>query len=113
MIAGFKWCRKISNTAPLGDAATEWKPGAEVQTDEQIIDYLRNNAETVYHPVGTCKMGIEGDELAVVDINLNVKGITNLMVVDASVMPNIVGGNTNAPTIMIAEKIADILKAAL
>jgi choline dehydrogenase len=63
--------------------------------------------------VGTCKMGIEGDELAVVDINLNVKGITNLMVVDASVMPNIVGGNTNAPTIMIAEKIADILKAAL
>ena len=113
LIAGFKWCRKISNTAPLGDGATEWKPGAEVQTDEQIIDYLRNNAETVYHPVGTCKMGVEGDEFAVVDINLNVKGIANLMVVDASVMPNIIGGNTNAPTIMIAEKIADKLKAVL
>lgn len=113
LIAGFKWCRKISNTSPLGDTATEWLPGIEVQSDEQIIEYLRNNAETVYHPVGTCKMGTDDDEFAVVDAALNVKGITNLMVVDASVMPNIVGGNTNAPTIMIAEKAADLISAAL
>lgn len=113
LIAGFKWCRKISNTSPLSDGAEEWIPGEAVQSDEEIIDYLRKNAETVYHPVGTCKMGIEEDELAVVDANLNVKGLTNLMVVDASVMPNIIGGNTNAPTIMIAEKAADLLKAIL
>jgi choline dehydrogenase-like flavoprotein len=113
LIAGFKWCRKISNTSPLGDGAVEWTPGEAVQTDEQIIDYLKSNAETVYHPVGTCKMGVDGDEFAVVDVNLNVKGITNLMVVDASVMPTIVGGNTSAPTIMIAEKAANLLKASL
>lgn len=113
LVAGFKWCRKISNTSPLGDGATEWTPGDAVQTDEQIIHYLRNNTETVYHPVGTCKMGIDGDELAVVDAALQVRGIANLMVVDASVMPTIIGGNTNAPTIMIAEKAADIIKAQL
>lgn len=113
LLAGFKWCRKISNTSPLSDGATEWLPGEETQSDEEIIDYLRSNAETVYHPVGTCKMGIKEDELAVVDVNLNVIGMTNLMVVDASVMPNIIGGNTNAPTIMIAEKAADLLKATL
>jgi choline dehydrogenase-like flavoprotein len=113
LIAGFKWCRKISDTSPLGDSAVEWTPGETVQTDEQIIDYLKNSAETVYHPVGTCKMGVDTDIFAVVDVNLNVKGITNLMVVDASVIPNIIGGNTNAPTIMIAEKAADLLKATL
>jgi len=113
LVAGFKWCRKISNTSPLSDGAREWIPGEDVQSDDEIIDYLRGNAETVYHPVGTCKMGVDEDELAVVDSNLNVKGMTNLMVVDASVMPNIIGGNTNAPTIMIAEKAADLLKAIL
>ena len=113
LIAGFKWCRKIANTQPLSHDATEWIPGNEVQTDEQIIRYLRANVESVYHPVGTCKMGHEDDGLAVVDAWLNVRGIENLMVVDASVMPNIIGGNTNAPTIMIAEKAADIIKAAL
>ena len=112
-IAGFKWCRKVSNTSPLSTNATEWLPGAEVQSDEQIIDYLKNNVESVYHPVGTCKMGVESDELAVVDNKLNVRGIAKLMVVDASVMPNIVGGNTNGPTIMIAEKAADIIKSEL
>jgi len=113
LIAGFKWCRQISNTSPLGDNATEWLPGDAVQTDEQIAAYLRGNVETVYHPVGTCKMGLDSDEFAVVDTNLNVIGIANLMVVDASVMPTIIGGNTNAPTIMIAEKASDIIKHSL
>jgi len=113
LVAGFKWCRKISNTPPLSNTATEWIPGNEVQTDEQIVSYLRDNVESVYHPVGTCKMGHEDDELAVVDASLNVRGIRNLMVVDASVMPSIIGGNTNAPTIMIAEKASDMIKQAL
>ncbi|MFQ3251409.1 MAG: choline dehydrogenase [Glaciecola sp.] len=113
LVAGFKWCRKISNTAPLGNNATEWMPGTEIQSDEEIVEYLRSNVESVYHPVGTCKMGIDSDELAVVDARLNVRGIANLMVVDASVMPNIIGGNTNAPTIMIAEKAANMIKAEL
>ncbi|MBF7073313.1 GMC family oxidoreductase N-terminal domain-containing protein [Glaciecola sp. MH2013] len=113
LVAGFKWCRKISNSPPLGDNAIEWIPGKEVQSDEEIKDYLRKNAETVYHPVGTCKMGIDSDDMAVVDAKLNLRGISNLMVVDASVMPNIIGGNTNAPTIMIAEKAADMIMQSL
>ena len=78
---------------------------------EQLKEFLRNNADTEYHPVGTCKMGPDSDPLAVVDAQLRVKGIENLRVVDASIMPNLVSGNTNAPTIMIAEKAADMVKA--
>ena len=76
-----------------------------------IRDSIRANAQTVYHPVGTCKMGVGED--AVVDSNLSVRGLRNLRVIDASIMPRIVGGNTNAPTIMIAEKGADIIKKTL
>ncbi|MCB2057841.1 MAG: glucose-methanol-choline oxidoreductase, partial [Novosphingobium sp.] len=73
---------------------------------------IRNRANTQYHPVGTCKMGPDSDPMAVVDGSLRVRGIGRLRVIDASVMPNVVSGNTNAPTIMIAEKAADMLKAA-
>ena len=109
LVSGFKWCRKIGSTPPLGDNASEWLPGEEVQSDDDIKAYLRQHAETLYHPVGTCKMGLESDNMAVVDNELNVYGLKNLMVVDASIMPNVIGGNTNAPTIMIAEKAADML----
>ncbi|MEY4357919.1 MAG: hypothetical protein RL469_1245 [Pseudomonadota bacterium] len=82
-------------------------PGDGVRSDADIIGAIRAKAETVYHPVGTCRMG--ADEASVVDSQLRVRGVAGLRVVDASVMPKIVGGNTNAPTIMIAEKAADLL----
>ncbi|MBM3011439.1 GMC oxidoreductase, partial [Citrobacter freundii] len=84
----------------------EHEPGASVATDAEIDAWIAATGETIYHPVGTCKMGAESDPLAVVDDELRVRGIAGLRVVDASVMPTLIGGNTNAPTIMIAEKAA-------
>ena len=83
-------------------------PGSSVKTDEQIDAFVRQNAETIYHPVGTVRMG--ADDKAPLDGDLRVKGIEGLRVVDASVMPTLIGGNTNAPTIMIAEKVADKIR---
>jgi len=85
----------------------EYAPGRDVCSDQDIDAFVRQNAESVYHPVGTCKMG--SDDQAVVDDRLRVRGIDNLRVVDASIMPTIPTGNTNAPTIMIAEKAADFI----
>lgn len=85
----------------------ELLPGAHVQSDEKIDDFIRRYAETIYHPIGTAKMGSDPD--AVVDGECRVHGVEGLRVVDASVMPTLVGGNTNAPTIMIAEKISDAI----
>ncbi|UVO51872.1 choline dehydrogenase [Sphingomonas sp. SUN019] len=88
----------------------ELAPGRDIQTDAQIDAWVRATAETIYHPVGTCKMGADGDTMAVVDERLRVRGLDGLRVVDASVMPTLVGSNTNAPTIMIAEKAADMIR---
>ncbi len=79
----------------------------EPENDAAIIDHIKKSVETVYHPVGTCKMG--NDERAVVDDQLRVHGLKGLRVVDASIMPSIVSGNTNAPTYMIAEKASDLI----
>jgi len=86
----------------------ELMPGAHVQKDDQIDAFVRKTAETIYHPVGTAKMG--KDDMSVVDTQLRVYGVEGLRVVDASVMPALVSGNTNAPTIMIAEKISDAIR---
>jgi choline dehydrogenase len=91
--------------APL--QVTEAAPGADATTDDQILDWVKRAAETTYHPVGTCKMGT--DPMAVVDARLRVRGIQGLRVADASIMPTLTSGNTNAPSIMIGEKAADMV----
>jgi choline dehydrogenase len=87
----------------------EFAPGESVKTDADIDAWIRSHAESLYHPVSTCRMGQAGDPMAVVDERLKVMGLDGLRVVDASVMPTLIGGNTNAPTIMIAEKAADMV----
>ena len=109
LIFGIKLARRIAATAPFESyRGTENFPGPSVASHAEIANYVRSAAETTYHPVGTCKMG--RDEMAVVDSSLRVRGIEALRVVDASVMPLIPSGNTNAPTIMIAEKAADMIR---
>jgi choline dehydrogenase len=110
-VNGLKVARKIVAAPSLAPhIIEEYVPGYQYDTDEQLADAVRNYSQTIYHPAGTCKMG--NDETAVVDDQLRVRGLDNLRVVDASIMPEIVSGNTNAPTIMIAEKAADMIKAA-
>jgi choline dehydrogenase len=88
----------------------EWKPGPELETDEQLLKAAGDLGTTIFHPVGTCKMG--SDAMAVVDDRLTVRGLDGLRVIDASIMPRITSGNTNAPTVMIAEKGAEFIRRA-
>ena len=115
LIQGIKLARQLAQTAAFAPfIGQEIQPGIDVQSDEQMREYIRRTASTVFHPVGfnrlTCKMGVAGDETAVVNPQLQVHGISGLRVADASIMPTIPNGNTNAPVIMIAEKAADIIK---
>ena len=112
MVAGFKMTRRLLETPALKALQTADVFTNGVNTDDEIRDVLRNRVDTVYHPVGTCKMGVN-DPLAVVDPTLKVHGMQGLRVVDASIMPTLIGGNTNAPTIMIGEKAADMIKAEM
>jgi choline dehydrogenase len=108
--AGVGIMREVAAQAGLAALKPhEIEPGPGVGSGADLDAWIRRTAETIYHPVGTCRMGQEGDRLAVVDGSLKVFGLAGLRVVDASVMPTLVGGNTNAPTIMIAEKAADMI----
>ncbi|MPZ87759.1 MAG: choline dehydrogenase [Nitriliruptorales bacterium] len=108
LLAGCELSRQLADQAALVPYRDrEYLPGPEVRTPEQLRDYVRAHAGTLYHPAGTCKMGV--DDLSVVDPQLRVREVDGLRVVDASIMPTVIRGNTNAPTIMIAEKAADII----
>jgi choline dehydrogenase-like flavoprotein len=104
LVEGVKKARQILASPEFDHLrGEEMAPGKEVQTDAQILEYLRHTATTVYHPVGTCKMGT--DPLAVVHpATLKVTGMNNLRVMDASIMPRLTSGNTSSPTMMIAER---------
>jgi choline dehydrogenase len=108
VIDAIKLARSLAHAPSLASYVVSEKiPGASVATDQEILDAARNNSQTIYHPTSTCKMG--SDSMSVVDERLRVHGIKGLRVVDASIMPTIVSGNTNAPTIMIAEKASDMI----
>jgi len=111
MREGVRMMREVAAQASLKPyIKDEYAPGSGVQSDADIDAWIRRSAETIYHPVGTCRMGAAGDPMAVVDGECRVQGLSGLRVVDASVMPTLVGGNTNAPTMMIAEKVSDSIR---
>jgi choline dehydrogenase-like flavoprotein len=111
LLAGAKLGRRIMAAPAMRalNGGVDFAPGPHVQSDAQLVEFIRNEAETIYHPVGSCKMG--RDPMAVVDDRLRVRGIDNLRVADASIMPRVIGGNTNAPTMVIGEKAARMILA--
>lgn len=114
-IKDFRQCVKLTREIFAQKALApfrgkELQPGSHVQSDTEIDAFVRAKADSAYHPSCTCKMGQPSDPTAVVDPQARVLGVENLRVVDASIMPSVVSGNLNAPTIMIAEKAADIIK---
>ncbi len=110
IVDAFQLLRTIMNSEPFQELdAFEESPGKEVRSREEIFEHCKRRLGTAYHPVGTCRMGSPSAETSVVDPDLKVLGLNNVRVVDASVMPEIIGGNTNAPTIMLAERASDLI----
>ncbi len=110
VVAGIRLARRLAATAALSPyVAGEYLPGRQAESDDDLLAFARAKGATIFHPAGTCKMGPAADAQAVVDAALRVHGIAGLRVVDCSVMPTIVSGNTNAPVIMIAEKASDMI----
>jgi choline dehydrogenase len=111
MVDGFRMMRRIVEAAPMDPyRGDEYSPGSSVQSDDEILGWIRNNSETAYHPIGTCRMGPGPN--TVVDDHLKVHGLSGLRIADASIMPTMPSGNTNAPCIMVGEKAADLIRAA-
>lgn len=107
-VKSIEYARKLAATAPLSDlVAAEVVPGPDVKTEAEILEFARRSGATIFHPSGTCRMGTDDD--AVVDPRLRVRGVSGLWVVDCSIMPTLVSGNTNVPAMMIAEKAADMI----
>ncbi|HWC45779.1 MAG TPA: GMC oxidoreductase, partial [Casimicrobiaceae bacterium] len=107
-VAGIRFARSLAATEALKPyLIEEYRPGPATTTDHDLLEFAREHGQTIFHPAGTCRMG--SDALAVVDERLRVRGVARLRVVDASIMPELVSGNTNAPVIMIAEKAADMI----
>ncbi len=111
-IRGVRLARKLAGTRALAPyVAEEYRPGPGASSDEEILEFVRDKGATIFHPSGTCKMGPAADPLAVVDHALKIHGLDRIRVVDCSIMPTLVSGNTNAPVVMIAEKAADLILA--
>ena len=110
MRAGVRLSHRIVDAPPLSDYEPVDRHPINLNDDAELDELIRNRADTVYHPVGTCRMG--ADEDSVVDTTLKARGIEGLWVADASIMPRLISGNTNAPSIMIGERCADFVKAA-
>lgn len=111
-VAGVRYARRLAAARPLADLLVrEHRPGAPADSDEDILHFCREHGATIFHPSGTARMGPQEDPLAVVDARLRVHGVQGLRVVDCSVMPTLVSGNTNIPVIMVAEKAADLILA--
>jgi len=113
--ASLRTARHVSEVLgqkPGAPVVKEVGPGADRQDDASLVEWARQNAESIYHPVGTCKMGPSSDKMAVVNHKLQVHGVAGLRVVDCAIMPELVSGNTHAPAVAIGEKAADMIKAA-
>lgn len=111
-VAAVRYARKLAQTGPLAELVLrEHKPGPQVQSDDEILDFCRQYGATIFHPSGTCKMGADSDSMAVTNARLQVRGVAGLRVVDCSVMPTLVSGNTNWPVVMMAEKAVDMIVA--
>jgi Choline dehydrogenase and related flavoproteins len=109
-IAAVRYARDLAATSPLSDLMKkEFRPGTDAQTDDEILHFCREYGATIFHPSGTAKMGPDNDPMAVVDPRLRVRGVLGLRVVDCSIMPTLVSGNTNIPIIMVAEKASDMI----
>lgn len=109
-VAGVRFARRVAATQPMASLMKrEVRPGADAQTDDELLEFCREYGQTIFHPSGTAKMGVAGDPLAVVDERLRVYGTRGLRVVDCSIMPTLVSGNTNVPIVMVAEKAAAMI----
>jgi choline dehydrogenase len=111
-IASIRFARKLAHTKAMSHLiGEEYRPGDSVQSDDEILQFARQYGATIFHPSGTCKMAPDADPMGVVDTRLRVRGVSGLRVIDCSVMPTLVSGNTNSPVVMMAEKAADMIKA--
>jgi choline dehydrogenase len=110
IVAGIRLARRLAQSRAMRPFVdSEYRPGAEATTDDELLEFAKNTGGTIFHPSGTTKMGPASDPMAVVDHELRVHGVERLRVVDCGVMPTLVSGNTNVPVVMIAEKAAAMI----